>query len=57
MPTNKFVISKPKSSITKLPEQGNKKPILLMTSKNIMFICWVGMKTASHRIMPVKLCH
>jgi len=25
MPTNKFVISKPKSSITKLPEQGNKK--------------------------------
>ncbi|MDO9424758.1 MAG: glycogen/starch/alpha-glucan phosphorylase [Methylobacter sp.] len=25
MPTNKFVISKPKSSITKLPEQGRKK--------------------------------
>jgi starch phosphorylase len=25
MPTNKFVISKPKSSITKLPERGMKK--------------------------------
>jgi len=25
MPSNKFVISKPKPSITKLPEQGRKK--------------------------------
>jgi len=57
MPSNKFVISKPKPSITKLPEQGRKKRISLTTSNNIMSIYWAGTKTAGRRIMPGKPYH